>query len=183
MKKTTRILLTILLITLGLGLLVRAFVLPKVGYDWAAILPAVVATLTNSARSTDNLGELTVDPLLTKAAQAKAEDMAKKSYFAHISPDGTTPWFWIIREGYLFRYAGENLAVNFEESEDVVDAWLASPSHRLNIMKPQYEQIGIGMATGTYMGQTAVFVVQMFGTPAKPVERNLAGECAVFRNC
>lgn len=175
--------LLILTITLGLGLLIRAFVLPKFGYDWAAILPAVVAALTNDVRSADNLGKLNVDPLLTRAAQAKAEDMAKKSYFAHVSPDGTTPWYWMIREGYLFRYAGENLAVNFEESEEVVDAWLASPSHRLNIMKPQYSDIGIGMATGTYMGQTAVFVVQMFGTQAKPVEKNLAGECAVFRNC
>lgn len=176
--------LLILLITLGLGIIFRAFVLPKVGFDWAAILPALVATLTNDARSEGNLGALKTNELLTKAAQAKAEDMAKKSYFAHISPDGTTPWYWMIREGYLFRYAGENLAVNFEESNDVVDAWLASPSHRLNIMKPQYEEIGIGMATGTYMGETAVFVVQMFGTPAKPASyETLAGECAVFRNC
>lgn len=161
-------LLPILLIALGLAIVLRAFVLPRVGFDWAAILPAVVATLTNSQRATDNLSELNVDPLLTKAAQAKAEDMAKKSYFSHVSPDGTLPWFWILKEGYLFRYAGENLAVNFEESEDVVDAWMASPSHRINIMKPQYTDIGIGTATGTYMGETAVFVVQMFGTPATP---------------
>jgi uncharacterized protein YkwD len=179
-----RNLIIFILITLGLAALLRAFVLPRYGMDWAAILPAVVATLTNDVRSADNIGSLNVDPLLTKAAQAKAEDMAAKGYFNHISPDGTVPWFWMLREGYLFRYAGENLAVNFDESGDVVEAWLASPSHRLNIMKREYTDIGIGMATGTYQGRTAVFVVQMFGTPARKADAStLAGECLVFRNC
>lgn len=149
----------------GVGCLLKT-TLPKLGIDFAAVMPAVVAVLTNEARAADDLGELHVDEKLTRAAQAKAEDMAEKGYFAHVSPDGTTPWYWIIREEYLYVYAGENLAVNFDESEDVVEAWLASPTHRFNIMKRQYTDIGIGIATGTYKGREATFVVQMFGAPA-----------------
>jgi uncharacterized protein YkwD len=161
---------TFILATLGIIAVVWLFkdlVLPRLGLDFAAVLPAVVAALTNEQRVADNLSELNIDPKLEAAAQAKAEDMAKKSYFAHVSPDGTQPWYWIIKEGYLYTYAGENLAVNFEDSDKVVEAWMNSPSHRFNILKRQYEDIGIGMAAGTYQGQPATFVVQMFGTKAK----------------
>jgi hypothetical protein len=41
-----------------------------------------------------------------------------------------------------------------------------SPAHRANIVKPQYTEIGIGVASGIYQGRPATFVVQFFGTPA-----------------
>ncbi len=62
---------------------------------------------------------LAVNPVLERAAQAKADDMAAKSYFSHNSPDGVTPWFWLNQAGYVFTYAGENLAANFSDSIDV----------------------------------------------------------------
>ncbi|HSE35616.1 MAG TPA: CAP domain-containing protein, partial [Candidatus Paceibacterota bacterium] len=69
--------------------------------------------------------------------------------------------------GYRFKYAGENLAVNFDDSVAVDRAWMASPSHRANLMSDRYTEIGIAMATGTYKGRQTVFIVQLFGTPAK----------------
>ena len=47
------------------------------------------------------------------AAQAKADDMATKGYFAHTSPDGKNSWYWFKQAGYTFTYAGENLALDF----------------------------------------------------------------------
>ena len=156
----------IVLIAVVVGLL-RFIILPKFGTNFAAILPAVVAALTNDARAANNVAGLKDNILLDHAAQAKANDMAAKGYFAHVSPDGTLPWDWISRAGYRYVYAGENLAVNFNDSDKVVNAWLASPTHRFNILRPQYTEIGVGTASGMYNGQPATFVVQMFASPAK----------------
>jgi hypothetical protein len=121
---------------------------------------------TNQNRVSNNLPGLTVSPLLQAAAQEKADDMAKYSYFAHTSPTGITPWYWFQNVGYNFAYAGENLAVNFSDSADVTTAWMNSPEHRANILDQNYTQIGIAAATGTYEGQSTVYVVELFGTPA-----------------
>ena len=159
--------LTTLLLILGLGVILQAFVLPPMGLNLATVLPAVVSLLTNDARSKENIAKLTINEKLSLAAQAKAEDMALKGYFAHNSLDGKTPWYWIDQAGYKYEYAGENLAVNFEESEEVVKAWLKSPGHRFNLLGRNYTEIGVGTASGLYKGKQATFVVQMFASPAK----------------
>lgn len=135
------------------------------GMSLSAVLPAMVTLLTNNARSSESMAKLSTSEKLTSAAQAKAEDMALKGYFAHNSPDGKTPWFWLDQVGYKYEYAGENLAVNFEDSSEVVNAWLQSPMHRFNILRKQYQEIGVGTAVGLYEGKQATFVVQMFATP------------------
>jgi len=131
----------------------------------AAVVQSEVVVLTNSQRAQYGAGGLTENIFLTQAAQAKAEDMAAKGYFSHVSPDGTEPWEWLRQAGYSYQYAGENLAVRFEDSSAVVGAWMASPSHRENIVKPEYANIGIGIAQGMYEGVPVTFVVQYFGTP------------------
>lgn len=135
--------------------------------SFSAIYAAVLVNLTNKDRLSANISELKVNPLLEKAAQMKADDMATKGYFAHNTPDGKTPWYWLDRAGYKYSVAGENLAVNFEESVDVQTAWMNSRGHFLNIMNPKYTEIGIATSTGIYKGRTAIFVVQMFGSPIK----------------
>jgi len=131
----------------------------------AAVLPGEIVALTNDERAQNSVGQLQENSLLDAAAQAKANDMAAKGYFSHIGPDGKEPWAWVAGAGYDYSYAGENLAVHFVDSSDVVNAWMASPTHRANIVKPVYTQIGVGVAQGTYQGQPATFVVQYFGTP------------------
>ena len=131
----------------------------------AAVVPAEIIALTNSERKQNTVSQLTEDALLDQAAQAKAEDMARNGYFSHVGPDGKTPWQWISASGYQYQYAGENLAVRFVDSKDVVNAWMESPTHRENMVKPVYTQIGVGVAEGMYQGQPASYVVQYFGTP------------------
>lgn len=131
----------------------------------SAIYASVLVNLTNKDRVAANVSELKLNPLLEKAAQMKANDMASKSYFAHNTPDGKTPWYWFAQAGYEYIYAGENLAVNFEDSEDIETAWMNSKTHWLNIINPKYTEIGIATSTGIYKGRQAVFVVQMFGAP------------------
>lgn len=131
----------------------------------AAVISATLVDLTNNDRKSDSIGPLKINPKLVEAAQAKADDMASKGYFAHTSPDGRTSWSWFADAGYKYSYAGENLAVNFSDSEDVVQAWMDSPTHRANIMNGKFTEIGIATAEGEYKGKRTIFVVQMFGRP------------------
>jgi uncharacterized protein YkwD len=134
------------------------------------IVARVLIDLTNQNRSTSNLSALVYSPTLEKASQMKAGDMAANGYFAHNSPAGLTPWHWLEKAGYNYRYAGENLAVNFTNSEDVSNGWMNSPTHRANILSPDYKEIGISMASGMYQNNNTIFVVQMFGTPVEAVK-------------
>lgn len=134
----------------------------------ASILPAVLVDLANADRQSANLVKLAINPKLQEAARLKAKDMAAKSYFAHNSPEGKTPWYWIKEAEYSFVYAGENLAVDFNDSDAVNKAWMNSPGHRANIMNGKFTEVGIAAEKGLYNGKETIFVVQMFGTPAKP---------------
>lgn len=135
----------------------------------AAVLPAVLASLTNDERQSQNLKTLTVSSTLNKAAEMKAQDMAAKSYFAHTSPEGKTPWYWLEQVGYSYQYAGENLAINFSDSKDVTNAWMASPTHQANIVKGNYTEIGTGVASGIYKGKETIFVAQVYANPLPKV--------------
>ena len=134
------------------------------------IVARVLIDLTNQNRASGNLSPLTYSPLLEKASHLKAEDMAANGYFAHNSPQGLTSWYWFAKVGYDYKYAGENLAVNFTNSEDVSNGWMNSPTHRANIMSPDYKEIGISMAPGVYQNNNTIFVVQMFGTPKETIK-------------
>ncbi len=131
----------------------------------ASIQSAFLVDLANKDRVEESVAVLTVNPLLVEAAQRKANDMVSNSYFAHVSPAGLTPWKWFRDVKYDYLYAGENLAVNFTESVDVHKAWIASPTHKKNIMDKRFTEIGIATADGFYKGRKATFVVQMFGRP------------------
>ena len=137
-------------------------------FNIGAVLPAVLSTLTNEERYENNLPELVVSPTLAYAAQLKAEDMATKSYFAHTSPEGKTPWYWFDSVGYSYNYAGENLAINFTDSTEVTQAWMDSPTHRANIVGRNYTEMGTGIATGVYQGEETVFVAQVYASPSNP---------------
>lgn len=131
----------------------------------AAVLSSVLSDLTNVERKDQNLKTLTVNESLNKAAEMKAKDMATKGYFAHVSPEGKTPWYWIEKAGYQYQYAGENLAINFTDSKDVTNAWMASPTHKANIVKGKYTEIGTGVAVGMYQGRQTIFVAQVYANP------------------
>ena len=135
----------------------------------ALVLPKVLVDYANEDRQTENLKTLAINPVLEKAAQLKAQDMVDKGYFAHKTPEGYSPWYWLAKVDYDFSYAGENLAVNFIDSVDVNKAWLASPKHRENIMNGNFTEIGIATAEGMYKGRMTTFVVQFLGRPSKNI--------------
>lgn len=121
--------------------------------------------LTNSQRQKYNLSNLNYNDKLSQAAQKKAEDMFTKNYWAHYGPSGIAPWDFIMDSGYQYEYAGENLAKNFLFSQGVVDAWMESPTHRANVLRKEYSDVGFAIVNGVLNGEETTLVVQMFGKP------------------
>lgn len=155
------VLLKILIITAAVGI-------PKTVTLADALTPGNVISLTNETRKSFGLGELLMDDRLMAAADAKAEDMLENQYFAHTSPSGTTPWYWIRRAGYRYARSAENLAVHYLTAEGVEQGWLASASHRKNILNPEFIHTGVGVVFGTFEGADTAFVVQYFAKPVEP---------------
>ncbi|HPL95276.1 MAG TPA: CAP domain-containing protein [bacterium] len=131
--------------------------------EFSTITANRIIELTNKERQNNNLSLLKHNSTLDLAAQKKINDMLKNNYFAHTSPAGIKPWQWFKEADYNYTFAGENLAMNFIEAEDVVTAWMDSPTHRDNIVSPNYEDIGIAVAVGQINGQETTLVVQLFG--------------------
>ncbi len=136
----------------------------------STITPGNIITLTNKERNAGGLSTLVNNPKLASAALAKANDMLEKGYWDHFGPNGETPWQFIRASGYVYVYAGENLAKGFRTSEGVVEAWMASPTHRDNIMSRNYRDIGIAVVEGELLGKQTVLVVQMFGNLTSSVQ-------------
>src|SRR6266404_3435146 len=141
----------------------------------ANISPSEVERLTNIQRQNNGLGALTDNPILDAAALQKGKDMLAKGYWAHVAPDGTQPWSFFVSHGYDYRFAGENLARDFSDANSAVNAWMASPTHRENMLSANYKEIGIGVVEGNLAGSDTTIIVQFFGTklgdtlPVQPI--------------
>lgn len=125
-----------------------------------------IITITNIERTNNELGELKENELLTKAAQAKLDDMFAHNYWDHYSPQNKKPWDFISEAQYSYVYAGENLAKGYIDSDSTVKAWLKSPTHKDNLLSSRYQEIGVAVGTGKINGKPTTLVVQMFGAPA-----------------
>lgn len=144
--------------------------------QWAALLgPSIsinsgdIIASTNEARANYNLVALRPNSRLDAAATEKARDMGTKNYFAHFSPTGVSPWFWMEKNNYRYAYAGENIAIGFINASDTIQAWLNSPSHRANLLNTKYQEIGVATAEVEIEGMRGTLIVQMFGKPATAV--------------
>lgn len=160
-----------------LFILMGVFLLPKVAW-LSSITEENIIKLSNQERSENNLGILTVNDLLTKAAYAKAEDIMATGIFQHNFGDRKFS-AWIKEAGYKYSYAGENLAIDFVTSEGAFKAWLNSPTHRENILNEKFTAIGVAVVNGKFKGDDTTLVVQMFGAPlnipaAEDAEETLA---------
>ena len=104
-----------------------------------------VLALTNVERRNANLPEFTLNQNLSKAAQIQSEDLAIGDFFAHTSPTGTTLADRLAVGGYTdYATAGENIAAGQASAEQVVREWMESPSHRENILDPEFTELGVG---------------------------------------
>ncbi|MDP3696669.1 MAG: CAP domain-containing protein [Candidatus Taylorbacteria bacterium] len=154
-------------------LLLVKLIIPHSAFQSASLLGLTptfdsreIINATNEARIANNLLELKPNIKLDLAASDKLNDMAIQEYFAHVSPSGVNPWYWIKNSQYQYSVAGENLAIGFITAQDTVKAWLNSSSHRANILNNQYQDIGVAVKSVEINGREGILIVQMFGSPA-----------------
>jgi uncharacterized protein YkwD len=127
---------------------------------------AGVLAWTNQNREDAGVKDLTQNDTLTKMAEDKLADLFAKQYFEHVSPSGIGPGNLAKQVGYDYIVIGENLALgNFNGDKALVDAWMASPGHRANILNVRYREIGIAVGQGVFEGKKTWIAVQEFGLP------------------
>jgi uncharacterized protein YkwD len=129
--------------------------------------------LVNELRKSKKLAPLTWNDKLAKAAQDKAVDMDRVDYFDHQSPEGRNAWDFVASEGYSYKKAGENLAINFSSVDDAMIAWEKSPSHLENMLSPTYTEFGYAKLKVNIEGYPTSVYVQIFGTPESVYDRAL----------
>ena len=134
--------------------------------------------LTNDARRKNRLPPLDWDNSLAGNAREKSDDMLKKNYFSHISPEGKTLKDRMQEEKPAsirnISQIGENIymAARLDYSTDIktqarliVDGWMTSPGHRRNILDPNYTHLGVGVAAKDKM----CYATQIFaGMKSRP---------------
>ena len=145
---------------------------PPLPRDLAAISRQVLQ-LTNRARALpQRCGATPFAPAPPLAMNAKLEqvaldyarDMAAYGYMNHIGRDGSSPQQRITRGGYRWVEVGENLASGIMTPEDVVDGWLHSPEHCVNLMDPLYREMGVAFAVNPH-NNAGVYWAMVFGRP------------------
>jgi len=137
-------------------------------------------TDTNKEREQAGLGDLTINAQLSDAAFLKAQNMFKEQYWAHVSPSGIQPWKWFGDVGYNYSYAGENLAKNYPTADATVKAWMNSATHRENILKKEYQDIGLAVVDGTLNGEQTTLVVALYGAPVAAAVQAASTQQASF---
>lgn len=117
----------------------------------------------NGEREALRLSPLRESPVLDQAAQAHAEDMIRRSYYGHESPEGATALDRARRSGYRAATVGENIAEGQSTADEVLEGWMKSPVHREHIVSLVYRDIGLGMAYGKNVRGYEIVWVQEFG--------------------
>jgi uncharacterized protein YkwD len=122
---------------------------------------------TNIQRTNNGKENLSLNDLLSQAAQAKAEDMAKRDYWSHKTPEGQDPWIFVDQTGYKYYKAGENLAYGFGDSSTTVSGWMNSPTHRDNLLDSAFTEVGFGFSNASNYQRKGeeTIVVALYGRP------------------
>lgn len=129
-----------------------------------AAFEAEVLKLTNAFRVKHGVDKLQSDANLNAAAEDWSREMAKGDFFKHSKKPGQ-----ITEHGYDPTGWGENIAAGYATPKAVVNGWINSPGHRANLLREDFEHIGVGYFYKSNDGGKAPYGhywTQIFGVPA-----------------
>src|SRR5919107_3483868 len=117
--------------------------------------------LHNETRTAYGLDPLCLSPVLTQAARARSEDMLNRDYFSHYTPGGVTVIDQLKRQGYYgydpgdYHSVGENISLGGDFADHDIPqhrftGWMHSPGHRDNILRGEFDEVGVGAGSGAY---------------------------------
>jgi uncharacterized protein YkwD len=149
------------------GMLVFAAVLLSPAEPTPAIhsLESDAEAAINEIRTSHGLAPLLHSEALAAVAREHSEDMSKRRYFSHETPEGLHSQDRVTRGGIAFSMMAENIAENSEGEDPVgvaVEGWMESPPHRANVMNGAFRLTGIGAAADE---DGNLFFTQLFVTP------------------
>ena len=114
--------------------------------------------LVNAFRKFHGLNTLRWDERLAETARRHSEDMLKRGYFNHISPEGKSPFDRMKDMGITYYSAAENIAYNYADGFASYSGWVNSKGHRDNILYPSYNRLGVGIACDGSLYATQNFI-------------------------
>ena len=106
------------------------------------------AALINRYRRQAGVSPAAISTEISRQARVKSRDMKTNRYFSHTSPTYGSPFSLMRVLGVTYESAAENIAMGYYNAEDVVEAWMNSPSHRNAMLSDRYTTMGIGYADG-----------------------------------
>lgn len=107
-------------------------------------------SLINAHRKEQKLPILRTHISLEQSAKRKLEEMIALKYWKHENPDGVMNWQVFEQSGYYYETAGENLSFSNNTPWEVFSSWLASPLHNEQLLKSEYEDMGLAVDCTTY---------------------------------
>lgn len=144
MKRQSAVAVIVCLLISGVASAAPSCIIPAASEDLAASVLAEI----NRVRAAHQRPALRQDALLIQAAMGHACENAFHDRLSHFGIDGSSPGDRVLRVGYDFRIASENVAIGYALPQEVVAAWLRSSGHRENLLATGPGEIGIGIAQG-----------------------------------
>lgn len=109
---------------------------------------------------------LAMNPILRCSARLHSLDMFERDYFEHDTPDGVDPFERMAEAGFVGSGGGENIAFGQRSPQEVMDAWMESDGHCANVMRANFDTLGVGYHPGSQMrGGNSNYWTQNFGAP------------------
>lgn len=133
---------------------------PKISATTNEMNAEGIIKFSNIERDKFSFNELEINEELTELANNRIEDMQKLGYFAHTNPEGLGLKQFVGKIDYDYLIVGENLSMNYYDNEEVVAAWMDSETHRDNILRPEFDEIGIGYGD-VIINNKKVFIIAM----------------------
>ena len=108
--------------------------------------------LVNKERTSRGLKGLIFDDSLRDVGRSHCEDMFKRGYFSHYTPEGLSPFDRMDQAGIVYIAAGENIALA-PNTDISMQGLMNSPGHKANILSISFGKVGIGVIDGGIYGE------------------------------
>lgn len=131
-------------------------------------------SMINALRAQNGVDPLQPDPTLSQLAQQRSQDMLDRHYFSHDIPGTGSSVQWLTSILPDARATGENLGESTVSDDQVVQglfsAWVNSPAHLENMVKPEFNRVGVGVVEGGVAnGLSDKIATQLFAASDVPL--------------
>lgn len=164
-KKYVICILVIIAFQIGFCLAILLSLKKEQSYKKVNLAPESIIEATNALRISHGKKSLSNNILLTNVAQKRAEKIISNGSFSHSIPGEKTAWDLLRQNGYEYSFAAENLAIHYNNVNDLMNAWLASPKHKDNLLNPESTEIGIAVVPLRQSLHYSHVIVQIMALP------------------